>query len=1384
MMSLSGCALLKICAALRLVTLLQNVATANSQVYNIVASPSDPCPEDPESCITLSQFSNNVDSYLGSNTTLLFHPGTHLLDSKLSIAHVQRFLMSSLSNLTSPLSATIICEQVGNFNFYNTTEIKVHKLDFSGCGGNRVLKVMWFILEDSNFFGLDMYSVNSMFEVIESKAYIIRSKFMENKVWNILHVYLAFAEISQCNFTETEGRVIFAHKASLKVIDGVFYNNSINNIGGGIYADKSEVLISKSNFSHNYALNGSAAIHTAEQSHLRIDSCVFHKNVADNLGGAMALFTGTYLTMEGTVLIENFGRFGGAIATYESIAYIERSQFVKNEAETGGAIYAYKRSSITTSDTVFTNNTANSAIVVVLGSFVNFSNGTTYSNNIGSLLMFNSRAIFSGLTNLNNNHIYGVLKYNNNMSFTDSVLGSVDEGGALTAVQSEIHFDGTCIMTGNSAKNGGAIHAVQSKLQVYGKVTVYSNIAEDCGGGVYLSQSELRCKNHSKMKFIRNYARNNGGGIYVSSSLINTEFSVLLVGVNNNNNLYDYTGSTLNFTGNSAAANGGGIFLESQSKIYVLKEVAYSDPIHPIYVLTFTSNSANYGGALYIADKTNSGTCTSTSYKKHSTPSQCFLQTLALHGRRDSRLNLVNTDFDQNNAMISGSTLFGGLLDRCTTSSFAEVYYKYEQDSENDSVGGLSYLMATSNIQNNSKSISSNPVRLCFCIQNQVNCGYQPSLIQVKKGENFTLTIVTVDQLNNSIANASVHSYLAEGGSLHAGQLIQNTGEGCTNLTFTVSSQQQFEQLIMYAVGPCGYANMSLLEQDIEFLPCTCPVGFQQDFSEETKCECKCDSRLNPYITECNIENKTLVRSGDFWITYINESDGYIVYPHCPLDYCKSPNSVVYMNFNTRNGSDAQCSFHRSGMLCGSCETGLSLSLYSSNCVVCPSYWPALLVIIVFATVFAGIFLVALVLVLNLTVAIGTLNGVIFYANIVSINKMLLFPFQTPNFVTVFIAWLNLEIGFDTCFFEGMDAYWKTWLQMLFPIYIILLVILVTIFGEHSHRFAHLIGRKNPVATLATLILLSFDKLFHTAIGAISFAILDYPDGSHEVVWLLDANVKYFSGKHIPLFITALVILLGCVAYIAIVFLWQWLLRCPDKALLRWIRSQKLHLFLKTYHAPYTIKHRYWTGLLLVVRAFVSISSAVNTSNDPSVNLLLLGIAMIFLLFLVGRCSPVYENSTIEFLETTFYVNVTLLFAFSLFFLEAGKDQTVIAYISGTTAIVQFLLALGYHVLTVSMSKNRLCAKVKIFFEADNELKNYPPLNNNGRNPLLENPALISLDHHRENHRPLIHTGSKSVETERDNNNKYEPISCTESGVVCDEKSSLISRSSTSGYYS
>ena len=105
---------------------------------------------------------------------------------------------------------------------------------------------------------------------------------------------------------------------------------------------------------------------------------------------------------------------------------------------------------------------------------------------------------------------------------------------------------------------------------------------------------------------------------------------------------------------------------------------------------------------------------------------------------------------------------------------------------------------------------------------------------------------------------------------------------------------------------------------------------------------------------------------------------------------------------------------------------------------------------------------------------------------------------------------------------------------MAFPVYVILLIILVITISSYSTKFSNLIGKKNPVTILATLILLSYAKLLEICFKSPSVGILKYPNGSSEKLWLPDATVKYLSGKHIPLFIAAILILLVGLVYTAL----------------------------------------------------------------------------------------------------------------------------------------------------------------------------------------------------------------------------------------------------------
>ena len=241
-------------------------------------------------------------------------------------------------------------------------------------------------------------------------------------------------------------------------------------------------------------------------------------------------------------------------------------------------------------------------------------------------------------------------------------------------------------------------------------------------------------------------------------------------------------------------------------------------------MVQFYLNSALYGGAVYVTDKTNNSTCASTYYMVYSTLTECSFQVLALPGRSNTSkyLRYAILDFKANRAVYSGPTMFGGLLDRCTISPFDVVY----SNNKEQAIDGFTHIKSISTI-NNSNTLASHAVKVYFCRQNKPEYGLKSISIQVKKGEQFMVPLVAVDHVNHTL-NATIHSSLSlKVGGLHEDQTIQDVTDSCTNLTFNVFSPYHSVKLILYAQGPCKDSEQSRAQINVRFLPCTCPIGFQ-----------------------------------------------------------------------------------------------------------------------------------------------------------------------------------------------------------------------------------------------------------------------------------------------------------------------------------------------------------------------------------------------------------------------------------------------------------------------------------------------------------------------------------------------------------------------------
>lgn len=242
------------------------------------------------------------------------------------------------------------------------------------------------------------------------------------------------------------------------------------------------------------------------------------------------------------------------------------------------------------------------------------------------------------------------------------------------------------------------------------------------------------------------------------------------------------------------------------------------------------------------------------------------------------------------------------------------------------------------------------------------------------------------------------------------------------------------------------------------------------------------------------------------------------------------------------------------------------------------------------------------------------------------------------------------------------------------------------------------------VATLATLILLSYMNFLSTVITIMSFVTLEYPDDSQRKLWLPDALIEYFRGKHVALIVVACIILLVGSVYTLFLLLWQWFLSHG------WVPNEKLKLFFRAYHAPYNDKHCYWMGLLLVVRITLYILFTLNTGRDPAADLMGIVVVMFILMFLKALCGQVYKKWTIDALEMVTYINIVILGVVELYYThQYGGEQSndIIVLLSVSITAFMLFMVVVYHIITKIQPNVCTAENFWLMWNSDTREENY-----------------------------------------------------------------------------
>ena len=718
----------------------------------------------------------------------------------------------------------------------------------------------------------------------------------------------------------------------------------------------------------------------------------------------------------------------------------------------------------------------------------------------------------------------------------------------------------------------------------------------------------------------------------------------------------------------NVGTNGGGIILCDNS--YIL--------LKPYTTLVLKENGAHTaGGGIYAEDA-----CLQTEQP-------CFFQP-DIEILKDPSLNNTIHVHLINNTAHAGSAIYGGSIDYCMVlPQLVPVRLDWT---------GAEMFNAVFNIDHNTSDlslISSDPYKVCFCNGILPDCNNRSFEKTLYPGEKFNFFALTVGQRNGS-APQTVLATLLRGGKCESQlghlQESQESHNNCSKFEYTVYSNlsREFIQLmVQHLIIVAGASHVKFAQVNVTLRPC--PVGFVMttDCSLHMYTTCDCAPALKSHGVTCYIQRRPLIHrpsAATWWIGYlgrhINGSGYKIIWHHvCPYDFCKKGvvNITTGPSLHDFDG-DVQCAYHRTGTLCGGCKSGYSLILGTSECRKCTNAYLSL--VLVFIT--AGLLLVLFLVVSNISVSSGSMSGLIFYANMVQVNRPVFFgesiPLTSVKLCSIFIAWLNLDFGIDTCFYNGMDAYTKTWLQFAFPLYVWGIAGIII---RLSRRFPSIAGR-NPVRVLATLFLLSYAKLLRTVITALAPAELFIYDinGTNKItklVWKEDGNVDYLRGKHIPLFVVAFMFGLVTLPYAVALFLVQWLQKYSHRRVGSWVVRMK-PLF-DAYTGPYKTNTQFWTGSLLLIRV-VTFLVFTFPHADPNVKLSVILATCIVVQMIAWSFHGLFQSIYTDVMNSIFLLNLGLLSAVTNYYnTHPGQSDyhSVLILVSVGTAWFIFMFHLLYY---------------------------------------------------------------------------------------------------------
>ena len=736
--------------------------------------------------------------------------------------------------------------------------------------------------------------------------------------------------------------------------------------------------------------------------------------------------------------------------------------------------------------------------------------------------------------------------------------------------------------------------------------------------------------------------------------------------------------SNINFTiaGNSSISHNIGTGLSStSSSLYVQDNV------------TFLNNSGSYGGGIYMEGFSilnvgnesalffinNSGTVLGGAlfvslYNNYiSSPLDCFMYfgdiDLMYSGSGYTDITKLDTVvmFEGNHAPLGGM-IYGSTLEGCPWAR--EFRNRYAQEMEDVNLLDILYQYSTTPFKfdsapNKASFVSTGTMKITVeppgLVEwnSSIPINVSPGLIRKLNITSFdgfervVPTVITSISLNEDVrSEIGVNNY----------KFLDYNASGLTELKIYASPNISNVGVILFAVA-------SYTQVQLNVTITNCPDGYIQVSSNNT---CDCNHDLEKYFS-VTCDDGELVIPFSVWVGRDPDQD-LLLGTICSYDYCVPEIKVI--NPINSLAYDVQCDLNRSGIGCTKCAENLSLIFGSNSCKKCTN--SHLWFLLLFS--FYGIFLMFAIVFFQITISEGFLNGVLFFSNILSVY----IPYFSPNsrinqFYLVFF-WLSLKLGFETCFFDGMDALSVTGLHFVFPLYLYFLLFVIVLLSRWSWFSQRLFHREfSPTKLFGTIIVMTYSSLLESCIEVLSFSTLIAFSSDNKSTlyrWRYDLSQKYFHGFHGVLGTFSLLLLIFFLIPVPIIWMF------PGKVL----NNRKLQRYKPLYDAiwaPFKPKYRYWVSLRLLLRIIPLL--IINFIGTPF-NLLLLALYLLIILFVHGMVQP-FQGKAQNGFDNFFQMILIFISLISFYFYFV---------------VLNFSQNACYSDVEVAMHRNKVIAQVDI----------------------------------------------------------------------------------------